>query len=265
MDVGLVSGVGSPTARILAFIGGAIVACRVRTPATVVPVSSLMHPVGPEPPGVYWLRRIAFVMVILTFAMGAWWAIGSFLGKDSAPVATPAGTLSPSAAGSAGPSNPSGESSQAPSQAPTEEAGASAEPAATTNVKECVDSAILVEADTDEPRYPVESTPRLTMTITNTGDVACTRDVGTKANELEITSGGYHVWSSDDCATDSKSKIVTLQPQDTVASSLTWSGRLSKKGCTGGDTLAKAGRYDLVARNGEVRSEKAGFALTNPE
>ena len=221
-----------------------------------------MHPVGPEPPGVYWLRRIAFVMVLATFAMGAWWAIGSILGRDAAPVATPEAASSSGAAGSTTPSAPS---SQAPSAAPTEEAAASAEPDATMTVKECVDSAILVEADTDERSYPVESTPRLTMTITNKGDVACTRDVGTKANELEITSGGYHVWSSDDCATDSKSKIVTLQPEDTVASSLTWSGRLSKKGCTGGDTVAKAGRYDLVARNGEVRSEKAPFALTNPE
>jgi transposase-like protein len=35
-----------------------------------------------------------------------------------------------------------------------------------------------------------------------TGDVACKRDLVPKANSLEVTSGGYHVWSSDDvCAT----------------------------------------------------------------
>ena len=69
---------------------------------------------------------------------------------------------------------------------------------------------IAVEATTDSSTYPVGSTPKLTLTITNTGDVACKRDVGPKANELEITSGGYHVWSSDDCNASSQSKVVTL-------------------------------------------------------
>lgn len=222
------------------------------------PVSSLIHPVGPEPPGVYWLRRAALLLVIITLAMGAWWAVNAVRGSDEPMQATGSATAPAQDGTPAATDQPSaGASDQAatPSSEPT---------VIEDTAKECTDSAILVEAKTDAKSYPVESSPRLTMTITNTGDVACTRDVGTKANEMEITSGGYHVWSSDDCATNSKSKVVTLQPGDTVASSITWDGRLSQKGCPSQGKLAKAGRYDLVARNSEVRSEKQGFALLNP-
>ena len=127
----------------------------------------------------------------------------------------------------------------------------------------CLDSAITVEATTDSSTYPVGSTPRLTLTIINSGDVACKRDVGPKANELEITSGGYHVWSSDDCNASSKSKVIVLKPGEKVASSITWDGSLTQKGCPNGEgAAAKAGRYDLVGRNGKVTSESTPFALT---
>ncbi|MBI1350037.1 MAG: hypothetical protein GC156_02840 [Actinomycetales bacterium] len=105
----------------------------------------------------------------------------------------------------------------------------------------------------------------MTLAITNTGTVACKRDVGPKANELEITSGGYHVWSSDDCNASDKSKVVVLKPDEKVASSITWNGRLSQKGCpdNGNGAQAKAGRYDVLGRNGKVTSDSTPFALSN--
>lgn len=225
----------------------------------MTPVSSLIHPVGPEPPGVYWLRRAAFVLAIVTLALGMWWGIDAIRQSDNPPTPAASASAAPSAQASAGQSAEAGAASQEASAEPTPEPTVVAE-----DSKECPDTAIVVEAKSDAKSYPVDSTPRLTMTITNAGDISCTRDVGTKANELEITSGGFHVWSSDDCAKNSKSKVVTLRPGDTVASSITWDGRLSQKGCPNQGKFAKAGRYDLIARNGEVRSEKQPFALTNP-
>lgn len=246
-----------------------MLACALAGDATVAPVSSLLHPVGPEPPGVYWLRRAAFVLAIFTLGMGAWWAIDAIRSADDpAPsdvVAAGSASASPQAsaaepAASAQSSAAAGAGADEPSAVPSGETEV-----AENNTKECTDAAIEVTAETDARRYQVGATPRLTMTIKNVGDIACLRDVGTKANELEITSGGFHVWSSDDCAKNSRPKVVTLQPGDVVASSITWDGRLSQKGCPATDRSAKAGRYDLIARNGEVRSEKRGFALTNPD
>lgn len=206
-----------------------------------------MHPTGPEPASVYWIRRGAIVVVVITLLVALWWLLGSLFGGGSDTSADAGSEASSSASAS-----PGGSSSAAPT------ASVDSEPV------ECLDSAITVEATTDSSTYPVGSTPRLTLTIINSGDVACKRDVGPKANELEITSGGYHVWSSDDCNASSKSKIVTLKPGDKVASSITWNGRLTQKGCPDGEgDAAKAGRYDLVGRNGKVTSELTPFALTN--
>jgi len=204
-----------------------------------------MHPSGPEPPSVYWVRRVAILVVLITVVVGIWWLFGALTGSSTptSTEATPAPTAStavdPAAAATAAPVVP-------------------AEPVA------CPDSVIVVEATTDASTYRVGEKPKLTLTITNTGDVPCIRDVGPKANELEITSGGYHVWSSDDCNASGKSKEAVLEPGQKVASSITWTGRLTQKGCPDGEgAKAKAGRYDLEGRNGKVRSEQTPFALRN--
>jgi hypothetical protein len=206
-----------------------------------------MRPTGPEPPMVYWIRRVAILVVVITLLVVLWWLVGALFGGDGGD-GTPAAEASPSAGATSAPA-----------------ASASEKPSADAEPKACEDSAILVEATTDASTYPVGSTPRLTLAITNTGQVACKRDVGPKANELVITSGGYHVWSSDDCNASDKSKVVVLKPDEKVASSITWNGRLSQKGCPdeGDGAQAKAGRYDLVGRNGKVTSEPTPFALSN--
>ncbi len=200
---------------------------------------------------VYWIRRGAIVLIAITVAVALFWLIGALRGSgDTTASAEPSGSAEPSVAASVEPSG-----STAPSASSST---ASGEPV------ECLDSAITVEATTDSSTYPVGSTPKLTLTITNSGDVACKRDVGPKANELTITSGGYHVWSSDDCSTNSKSKVSTLKPGQSYVASITWDGRLSQKGCTTSQgAAAKAGRYDLVGRNGKVESESTPFALTD--
>jgi hypothetical protein len=216
-------------------------------------VSTFLNPIGPEPPMVYWIRRGAIVLVVITLIVGLWWLIGSLRGGSSTSSSAPSTSASaePSASGDTGDTGGSA----------SPQASSSGAAAATTD---CLDADIKVEATTDSSTYPVGSTPKLTLTITNTGDVACTRDVGPKANELEITSGGYHVWSSDDCNASSKSKVAELQPGDKVASSITWNGKLSQKGCPNGQgAAAKAGRYDLVGRNETVTSKSTPFALTN--
>lgn len=201
---------------------------------------------------VYWIRRGAIVLVVLTLIIGLWWLVGSLRGGGSP---TDTSNADPAASSSAS----SDAQASDPSSTPQPESSD-----VEVEIVECPDSAILVEATTDASTYPVGSTPKLTLTISNVGEVACKRDVGPKANELEITSGGYHVWSSDDCNASNKSKVTTLQPGDKVASSITWDGRLSQKGCPDEQgAAAKAGRYDLEGRNGDVTSDSTPFALTN--
>lgn len=213
-------------------------------------MSNLLHPRGPEPPVVYWVRRLAVIAVAITLILALVWLVQAVRGRHSAsPTAT-----SSASAGASGGASASG--SAAPNPSSTTSDGTAAQ---------CPDSVIKVDASTNAATYPVGSTPKLTLAITNTGTSACSRDVGPAANALEVTSGGYHVWSSADCSPSSKSKVLTLDPGQKVVASITWDGKLSAKGCpdgAGGGPDAKPGRYAVTGSNGTVASAPTPFALT---
>lgn len=209
----------------------------------------MLQPVGPEPPLVYWMRRGTVLLVVLTLLLGAWWFLGS---RTSAAPGSAAGTTE--------------EVTEEAITADGEVVATDEVAAVPTEPTECADSAIEVTATTDSSTYRVgQQDPVLTLTITNVGDVPCFRDIGSKANELKITSGGYHVWSSDDCATDEQENVTLMEPGQQAVSSITWKSRLSQKGCPddGQGRKAKAGRYEVVGRNLTVESEGVPFALSN--
>ena len=212
----------------------------------------MMTPIGPEPPMVYWLRRGAIAVVALVVIVALWWLLGSRGSSD-----TPAPAASASAAASAVPSAPT---SLAPMPTPTgsgdavASAPASADPAATEaaatgEILDCKNADIAVEASTDKDTYKVGAKPVLTMTIQNT-------------SSLEITSGGYHVWSSDDCGAGTQSKVITLKPGKKVGTSIEWNGKVTTKGCPTKGTPAKAGRYQVTGKNLKAKSPASTFLLT---
>ena len=222
-------------------------------------MSALFVPIGPEPSYVYWIRRITLLLALGTLIFGIWWV---FTSQGSAEQSSQAPTSSPSAESSSDPTvEPSSDPTVEPS--PASQTGTDAAPGAVP--VDCQDSVIKVKARTDKSTYTVGETPELKLTITNSGDLACKRDVGPRANELEVTSGGYHVWSSDDCSASDASKIIVLKPGEKVSSRITWNGRLSQKGCPSEGAEAKPGRYDVIGRNGAVESDGKPFSLTKAE
>ena len=184
-----------------ALTGGSFHALRVPHYCGVVS----MQPIGPESPSVYWVRRAALLLIFLLIIVGVVWVFRAVTG--SSPTQTPNVEPSVAASESTDPDSIDPDTSLTP---------------VTTDPIDCLDSAILVEATTDSSTYNVSKEPVLTLTIENTGSVACLRDVGPKANELEVKSGGYHVWSSDDCSESKKIKIVTLKPNDKIVSTFKW-------------------------------------------
>ncbi|MCF8531197.1 MAG: hypothetical protein K9G12_06230 [Candidatus Nanopelagicales bacterium] len=205
-----------------------------------------LNPIGPEPSSVYWVRRAAVVLVSLTLIIAVVFLARGVFGGESGTEPEPAAT----------------EVTETASASDTTTDTAEDTTVATGEPVDCVDSAIFVEATTDSGTYTVGADPVLTLSIENRGSVACLRDVGPKANELEIESGGYHVWSSDDCGASKKTKVVTLEPGDKVVSTITWNGQLSQKGCPDINKAAKPGRYVVIGRNLKVTSESSPFALT---
>ena len=216
-----------------------------------------MHPRGPLPPGVYWVRRVVAVLVIIAVVLAARWAYHRVRSTPSAsPTASPTAsvTTTPTASHSATPT-------VSHSATPTASHSPSPSPSAST-LRSCANSDIRVTASTDAATYVVGSTPKLRMRIQNVSSTPCRRDLGAAANELLITSGTAHVWSSDDCNPSSTSDIQTMPPDQSFSVSVTWLGRLSAKGCPANEPYAQPGSYKLVGRNGSVSSTPAIFALT---
>ena len=217
--------------------------------STVESMSGMIQPVGPESPLVYWIRRGTVLLVVITLLLGAWWFLGSRSSAAPGELTSATEEITEEVVDENG-----------------EVIATDAVPAVPAEPTECADSAIEVTATTDSSTYRVgQQDPVLTLTITNVGDVPCFRDIGSKANELKITSGGYHVWSSDDCATDEQESVTLMEPGQQAVSSITWKSRLSQKGCPddGKGRKAKAGRYEVVGRNLNVESEGIPFALSN--
>jgi hypothetical protein len=221
-------------------------------------VSTVIHPTGPQSPGVYWVRRAVVLVVLLALVLGVRWLLTGRGGGDN-PQA------SPTTSSSAGPTPTSASPTPAASTTsakPTASATKASATPTSTGVKACAKSQISVTASTDAASYAVGSTPRLRMKIQNTSSTACTRDIGAAQNELLITSGTVRVWSSDDCNPGGNTQLVIMQPGQSYSVSVTWLGRLSKKGCPANQPLASKGTYKLTGRNGDVTSAPASFSLT---
>ncbi len=163
-------------------------------------MSSLKHPVGPQPSRVYWRRRLAVGLALLAIIVVILLIVFAPRGKSdaSAPVATHTSVAStPKAATN-------------PTSVPTAKATASG--------KACAPAAVDVEAITDSNSYGAGAQPLLSFSITNTGTKPCTFDVGTAKQVFTITSGAEVYWKSTDCQTDPVDTVIVLEPGKTLTS-----------------------------------------------
>lgn len=217
---------------------------------------SVLHPVGPLPPRVYWVRRLVVAIAVVLALLLLTWAWGALTGGDneggsgttpgstqsSSPLVSPSVTASPTQS-----------ESPSPSASPSKSA---------TGTQECPASSIEVAATPNKTSYPAGEDPRFTVKVTNTSKKACKRDVGQKAMEVQVNQGKTLIWSSDHCAPGGEAKVVTLDPGKSYTTSVVWSRTLSKEGCPDNQPDAPAGTYALSGRNLTVESDPVAFALS---
>ncbi len=216
-------------------------------------MGSILHPVGPLPPGAYWLRRALALFLAALVVVAGWWVFGRDSG--AAPASSAAG---PSSAPKASPTQTSSAKSTPsvkPSVSPKPTTSASAAPVA------CVPSAIRVEAATDAATYEPGRRPVLTLVVTNSGSVPCLRNLGQGAVSLTVTSGGVRTWSSEDCAPGGPLGPKLMPPGQRVTQAVSWTRLTSKVGCPPGLPSATPGTYDLVATNSTIASQPVRFIL----
>ncbi|MCW2586747.1 MAG: putative secreted protein [Frankiales bacterium] len=195
-----------------------------------------LHPVGPLPPTTYWRRRAALLLGVLVLLL----LVRSCAGNDSP---------SSSAAGST------------PTPTPTTSVRPSPARTVAPAVAACSDAVLRLSATTDAPSYPVGTSPKLTLVVTNTSAQPCTRDLGTGAVEVLVFSGQDRIWSSDDCMPGKGKAPTRIEAGGTRAVPLTWAGKRSKPACAGTKAQAQAGTYRLVGRVGTLRADVAVFRI----
>jgi hypothetical protein len=231
-------------------------------------VSSLLHPVGPQPPGVYWFRRallmaavLGIVSVVLWLTWGGTQAEGAAGAETSAARSAP-DEQQPRAAATAAPSADAAGDSAAERAGDAEPAATSPSASATPEVTACAAPGLSVGVATDADSYGADAVPRLSVTIRNGGSTACTVDVGSPdAVEILVTSGDDRIWSSNDCQPAAKPSVVTLAPEAEEVLTVSWQRGRSAEGCPTGLSEPRPGTYQVTARAGKVSSTPETFVL----
>ncbi|GLZ76952.1 hypothetical protein Afil01_17590 [Actinorhabdospora filicis] len=125
----------------------------------------------------------------------------------------------------------------------------------------CPDAALAVVAKPSGAVIPKGGYLTIEVTVTNTSAVACAREVGSKAQEVQVKAGEERLWSSDDCAGAGDPGKRTLQPGEVVTSRVTWNGKTSTPGCRSGSRTVPAGKYEVTARCGTLWGKPAAFTI----
>lgn len=232
-------------------------------------MSAFTHPQGPESPEVYWRRRIVVAVIAAALVMGLVRIVTSTFTDASAnpqPTIVAAPSDSPAVTTSSAPEPTTPVVEPTPSVDPDMvDPLTSLEPTldpADVVVPEgyCTDAETSVKIAIDTETLAKGKDLHLTMTVKNTSERTCKRDVGSGANEITIISGPALVWSTDHCNPSTQTDPIDLAPGQKWSVKVTWNSKLSAKGCQISN-VAEPGAYWAHARNSNDRSDGARFVI----
>ncbi|SDR77001.1 hypothetical protein SAMN04488543_0397 [Friedmanniella luteola] len=235
-------------------------------------MTSVLHPVGPEPAETYWARRVA-LLIALVVLVGLVVAVvvnstssGSAVSADPVPppvTAPPATSPSPSASPSPSPSpstSPSATASASSSartaatpapkasKAARAPAGASPSPKPTPTGPVACRPKELRATLTGKQRLKPEQKSTFTLSLINGSDATCVVSVTPENFELKIYSGTDRIWTTDDCSTAVKKRSTTVRAEDAVVWTMTWDGARSRQDCRTRPEVPRPGTYFATAQ-----------------
>ena len=192
-------------------------------------MSTLRNPVGPQPPSVYWRRRLfvllGLVAVVVIIVLIVVRPGGENVGRETpAPSTTPSTTASD----------------------PAQADGA------------CTPGALSIEPITDAGEYQAGVQPQVSVRITNTGSRACTLAVGADQLVFSIVSGDDPIWTYADCLTTPAFEVDLEPGQPLTNSPIAWDRtRSSADTCSDSrpEVVAGGATYRLSVQLGELESQ----------
>lgn len=197
-------------------------------------MSTLRHPVGPQPPEVYWRRRLVVGLGLLAVIV----IIVLIIVRP-------------------GSGNPGAQPSPDPETTETSEPGEGG--TVDGDAAACVAGQVVVTPVTDASSYPSGQQPMLSFTLLNTGTAVCTMEAGPDVQEYLIMSGSDRIWASTDCQEPALPVPVVLEPGEARESTpFAWSRtRSAPNDCDADRPSVTAGgaTYRLSVTVGEFASD----------
>jgi len=196
-------------------------------------MSTFRTPVGPQPPQVYWRRRlllglgiVAVIVVIILIIVRP----GS--GTPAAP-------------------KPGTSTSASPRPAQTEAADGAA----------CLPANLELSAVTDKGSYGPGEQPQIGLSLKNIGSKSCSINMGSTVQELIILSGSEKYWDSKDCQTGAVDSQQVIKAGATLSTpTIPWDRtRSSAATCDAGAQRpavpAGGASYHLSVKLGDLTSK----------
>jgi len=194
-------------------------------------MSTFRNPVGPQPSGVYWRRRLVVLLGLVAVVA----IVALIVAQPRGPAPAPSGTAAPTA-----PATPN----------PTGTSAADAAP--------CDPAKVTVEALTDSNGYDAGVNPVLSFVLKSTMTVPCAIPAGSDVQEFSITSGDELIWSSSHCQTDAVAAVTVLMPGvPKQGPNLTWDRTRSSTDTCNTEreaVIAGGASYHLSVTVGELSS-----------
>jgi hypothetical protein len=217
----------------------------------------MLHPVGSQPPAVYWRRRLVVLAALVLLLVLLILTAKTVLSGDGGPAAAATGgthtSQPPTTPAPAGSSTPAG-SQPVDAQSSTGSTGSTGSATGTASGASssaapaaCTPAQLAVTAVVGKPRYAVGDQPVLTLQVTNTGAAACVQNVADSQIVLRVYNGASRVWGSHDCQVQPGTDERTLEPGKPAGFSVVWSGLTSQPKCAGTRQRVGAGTYTLYA------------------
>jgi len=227
-------------------------------------MSTVLHPVGPEPPQTYWVRRVAvlgaaiLVIAVVVALIVNGTSSGSAMTASPAPVTPPPAT--PVSAGTATPTASAKATATATATAlrspratqSTTSAKPTAKPAKPTKTPKptpiVCPAGELRPTLTGKHQLKVKRANTFRLSLINGSGQTCVAQVTTENFELKIYSGTDRIWSTRDCSRAVKTKKKTLAAEQSLAWSIRWNGRRSRENCKNRPELPRPGTYFATAQ-----------------
>jgi hypothetical protein len=226
----------------------------------------MFHPVGSQPPNVYWRRRLLLlgaialllILLILTVKIAA-----SDGGTTPQGAGGSSGTTHPPATRTTTHAHPSTSHTRTSSTPHTSSSASTSTSASKSAAPQpCDAKQLAITAVVGQSTYHVGEQPLLELQVINTGSLPCVQDLADKQIELRVYNGESRVWGSHDCQIQPGTNPRMLAVNQPVRVAITWTGLTSQPNCAGTRQRVGAGTYTLYAVLSGHTGKAAQFTIS---